>query len=75
MTTTLTKEEKAQIIESHKKTLDYNRYNLEISIIQENAKSSPSSSVLADFNARIEEIDDQAAALDVELATVNALTE
>jgi hypothetical protein len=69
---TLTKAEKIQIIESHKKNLDYNRYNLEISVIQENAKSNPDSLTIADLSAKI---DDQLAALDTEIATVNALAE
>ena len=72
---TLTKAEKIQIIESHKKNLDYNRYNLEISVIQENAKSNPDSLTIADLNAKIDEIDDQLAALNTEIATVNALAE
>jgi hypothetical protein len=72
---TLTKAEKIQIIESHKKNLDYNRYNLEISVIQENAKSNPDSLTIADLSAKIDEIDDQLAALDTEIATVNALAE
>ena len=75
MTTMLTKEEKAQIISSHIKNLNYTRYNLEIDIIQENAKVSPSSSALTSFNAQIDEVDNQIAALQTQLTAVNALTE
>jgi len=75
MTTMLTKEEKAQIISSHIKNLNYTRYNLEIDIIQENAKVSPSSSALTNFNTQIDEVDDQIAALQTQLTAVNALTE
>jgi outer membrane murein-binding lipoprotein Lpp len=71
----LTKEEKAQIISSHIKNLNYTRYNLEIDIIQENAKVSPSSSALTSFNAQIDEVDNQIAALQTQLTAVNALTE
>ena len=75
MTTILTKEEKAQIISSHIKNLSYTRYNLEIDIIQENAKVSPSSSALTSFNAQIDEVDNQVEALQTQLTAVNALTE
>jgi outer membrane murein-binding lipoprotein Lpp len=75
MTINLTKEEKAQIISSHIKNLNYTRYNLEIDIIQENAKVSPSSSALTNFNTQIDEVDDQIAALQTQLTAVNALTE
>ena len=75
MTTNLTKEEKAQIISSHIKSLNYTKYNLEIDIIQENAKTSPSTSALNNFNSQIDEADDQIEALETQLAAVNALTE
>jgi ubiquinone biosynthesis protein UbiJ len=75
MTINLTKEEKAQIISSHIKNLNYTRYNLEIDIIQENARSTPSASALTNFNTQIDEVDDQIAALQTQLTAVNALTE
>jgi len=75
MTINLTKEEKAQIISSHIKNLNYTKYNLEIDIIQENARSTPSASALTNFNTQIDEVDDQIAALQTQLTAVNALTE
>jgi ubiquinone biosynthesis protein UbiJ len=75
MATNLTKEEKAQIISSHIKSLSYTKYNLEIDIIQENARVSPSASALTNFNTQIDEVDDQIAALETQLTAVNALTE
>lgn len=75
MTINLTKEEKAQIINSHIRNLEYTKYNLEMDILKENAKTSPSSSALAGFNTQIDEVDEQISALESELATVNALTE
>jgi len=75
MTINLTKEEKAQIISSHIRNLKYTRYNLEIDILQENAKSTPSTGAITAFNSQIDEVDDQIAALQSELATVNSLTE
>ena len=75
MTINLTKEEKAQIISSHIKNLNYTKYNLEIDILQENAKASPSASALSNFNEQSDEADNQIAALQTQLTAVNALTE
>ena len=75
MTINLTKEEKAQIISSHIKNLNYTKYNLEIDIVQENARATPSASALTNFNTQIDEVDDQIAALQTQLTAVNALTE
>jgi len=75
MTINLTKEEKAQIISSHIKNLNYTKYNLEIDIVQENARIAPSASALTNFNTQIDEVDDQIAALQTQLTAVNALTE
>jgi hypothetical protein len=75
MTINLTKEEKSQIISSHIKNLNYTKYNLEIDIVQENARATPSASALTNFNTQIDEVDDQIAALQTQLTAVNALTE
>jgi hypothetical protein len=73
--TTLNKEEKAQIIGSHLKSLAYNKYNLEIDTLQENAKSSPNSDVLTSIANQVSEVEAQIAALNAELAEVESLTE
>lgn len=75
MTINLTKEEKAQIISSHIKNLNYTKYNLEIDIMQESAKNNPSESALNNFNTQIDEVDNQILALQTQLTAVNALTE
>jgi hypothetical protein len=75
MTYELSKAEKISIIDSHRKNLAYNKYNLEMSKIQEEAKDSPSAVSLEDLNSKIDEISDQLAALDLEAAEVNTLTE
>jgi hypothetical protein len=68
----LTKEEKTQIINSHKRNLAYSKYNLEIDVLQENAKTEPNSTGITNLESQIEEIDNQLAALDAELARVTA---
>ena len=75
MTINLTKEEKAQIINSHIRSLAYTKYNLDIDILQENAKLNPETSVLANLNSQIDEVDDQLTALQTELAAVQELVE
>ena len=68
MTTQLTNEEKISIINSHLKNLEYNKFNIEMSIIEENAKSTPDSSTLSSLNSQVSEIDVQVAALNAESA-------
>lgn len=73
--TTLNKDEKAQIISSHLKSLAYSKYNLQIDTLQENSKSSPNADVLTSILNQSAEVDAQIAALTAELAVVEALTE
>ena len=70
MTTQLTNEEKISIINSHLKNLEYNKFNIEMSIVEENAKSTPDSSNLSSLNSQASEIDVQIAALNAESATL-----
>lgn len=70
--TLLTNEEKATIVNSHIKNLEYNKYNLEISVIEENSKTEPSNETLQSLNAQILEIDGQLNALQSELDTLIA---
>ncbi len=71
----LTKDEKLQIINSHRKNLSYSKYNLDIDYIQENAKSAPDSVVLTTIEQELDEIDNQLAALNTEATAVNNLAE
>lgn len=75
MTINLTKDEKAQIINNHIKSLSYTKYNLETDILQENAKSAPVASSITAFQDQIEDIQAQISALNAELTAVNALAE
>lgn len=75
MTIQLTKEEKAQIITSHIRNLAFAKYNLEIDIVQENAKVDPSAATVTSINAQLDELDDQISALNAELTVVNNLAE
>lgn len=73
MTVELNKEEKLSVIDSHKKNLDVVKYNLEINIIEESAKTSPDQATLDYFNIQIDSVNSQISALVAERATVAAL--
>jgi hypothetical protein len=72
MTNILSKEERTQIVNSHKKNLAMNKYNLELSVLTENAKVTPDSDTLSSLNAQTAVIDNQIAVLDEELASISA---
>lgn len=67
MTAQLTKEEKTAIINNHQKNILLNKYNIEISVIEENAKETPDSNIITELNNQIQECDDKLAALEQEL--------
>ena len=71
----LTKDEKLQIINSHRKNLSYSKYNLDIDFIQENSKSTPDPVVLATIEQELEELDNQLTALNTEATAVANLVE
>lgn len=71
----LSKEEKSQIINSRLRSLAYTKYGFEIDEMQENAKTSPSSELLASLASQKGVVDLQIAALEEELSKVNAAIE
>ena len=73
--TILTKQDKLQLISSHKRSLEYSKYGLELDIIQENAKTTPNQEEVARLTALIADTDKQLTALNTELSEVEALTE
>ena len=64
--TTLSNEEKISIIDQHIKNLEYNKYNLEISLIEENAVASPDATNLSTLNAQISALSLKLSALQTE---------
>ena len=63
MTTTLSNEEKLNIVNQHIKSLDYAVYGYELDLIQANAVSSPEASQIASINLRVSEVNAKRAAL------------
>jgi hypothetical protein len=67
MTYELTNEDKTGVINQHLKTLSYNKFNLDLSKIEESAKASPDAAVLADLTVQITEVTAKINALLAEL--------
>lgn len=62
--TTLTNEEKVVIVNQHLKNLHYSKFNIEISLIEENAKSVKDTEQIASLNEQAVDIDSRIAALE-----------
>jgi hypothetical protein len=67
----LTKEEKITIIDTHLKTIAYSKYNLDLSLIEENAKETPDLDIIARHNENISLLSSQIAALEAEKNNLN----
>jgi uncharacterized protein involved in exopolysaccharide biosynthesis len=71
--TTLTNQEKINVINSHITNLAFNQYNAELSLIEENAKTTPDQESIARLNSQLADYDKQSAALAAELAALSVL--
>jgi len=72
MSAILTNEEKAAIVTQHMKNIEYSIYNLEVSVIEEEAVQSPDSEKISALNSDITELNAKKAALTTELASLTA---
>lgn len=72
MSTILTNEEKAGIVTQHIKNIEYSIYNLEVSVIEEEAVQAPDSDKISTLNSDITELNAKKAALAIELASLTA---
>jgi hypothetical protein len=63
---TLTNEEKNNIIITHLRTLAFQKYNLEVSIMEEQSTLNPNEDNLSSYNAQIAVIDNKIARLEAE---------
>jgi len=70
----LTPEDQITVLNSHKKNLNFNEYNLQVALIEENAKATPAESALSSINAQLADIAKQQAALDAEIAKITPAT-
>lgn len=69
--TLLTNDEKIGIANQHLKNLQYNRYNLELSLKEENALDTPNAASVADVQLQITSIDAKIAAIEEEIDTLS----
>ena len=65
--TILTNEEKSDIINQHLRNLHYNKFNIEISIVEENAKATPETAAVANLTAQVADFAARITALEEEL--------
>ena len=71
MSTILTNEEKSGIVSQHIKNVEYSLYNLNLSLIEENAVSSPDADKISSLNDQISDLDAQKTALETELENLS----
>ncbi len=67
----LTAAEKIAVINSHIKNINYNKFNAELVIIEENASADPSATKISDANASITEADAQILALEAQIEALS----
>jgi hypothetical protein len=63
----LTKEEKVDIINQHVKSLNFNKYNLELSIIEESSILSPNESLINSLELQVSDLNLKLDALKISL--------
>jgi len=66
----LSNEDKTAIANSHKRNLESDKYNLELSLIEENAVSSPNAGIIAELQAKLNQSVAKIAAIDAEIASL-----
>ena len=71
----LTDNEKAAIIKAHLRNIEANKYNVELSIKEENALENPNNDVLASLNQRMSSFQAQVDSLEEELSKLNVTEE
>jgi hypothetical protein len=71
MTVELSNEEKVNIVTQHIKNVEYSLYNLNLSLIEENAVSSPDAAKIISLNDKIADLDAQKVALQTELTNLS----
>jgi hypothetical protein len=72
MTIQLTNEEKISVINQHIRNLEFNKYNLNVSLIEENAMAIPNQATIDSINLQISEANAKITALNAEIASLQA---
>ena len=69
----LTIEDKVSVINQHKKNLEYSKYNIELSILEESSISTPDQELLNSYNSQMAEVTKRIKVLDDELASITPI--
>jgi len=69
--TLLDTSDKIAIIDQHLKNLEYSKYNIEISLVEENAVTSPDSEAISALNERLTQVGLKISALNAEKASLS----
>ena len=67
MTVQLSNEEKISVVNQHKRAIEYSKYNLTVSLIEENAVLNKDQDTIDSLTAKIADHDGKLSALDDEL--------
>jgi hypothetical protein len=70
MTYVLTTQEKTDIITQHLRNLELAIYNLELSILEEDSKSTPEAAILSSYNSDLSDLNAKKTSLLAELAAL-----
>jgi hypothetical protein len=70
MTYELTNEEKEAVVNQHLRSLEYSKYNVQVSIKVENAVVAPNATTISDLNTQLADITAKLAVLAEELALI-----
>jgi hypothetical protein len=70
MTYELTAQEKTDIINQHLRSLEFSIYNITLSILEEESKSTPDSSILTALNSDLSDFNAKKTALLAELSAL-----
>lgn len=68
----LSNEEKAALVAQHQRNVELSKYSLELSLIQENALTSPNASTVSSLQNEIADCDNKLNALANELTELNS---
>lgn len=67
----LSNEEKVSIIDQHTRNIEYSKYNLEVSLIEENAVTEPNQEAIDSLNSQLADLNVKLSALDAEKVSLS----
>jgi len=71
MTYELTNEQRTDIVNQHLRSLEYSIYNIQLSVIEEESRTTPEESMLQSLNSSLTDLNAKKTALLNELASIN----